>query len=175
VQIRSGAVPPLPHRVAVYSIATENVAAVIGDLDKRMRDGRIEPGPVNLKTIASFVYKRAKEWTSKSLVSMGNDYLQMVFADPVPERQQEFAQWYDDTHSRELLAVPGIMRIERSIKYDACPTVCSQSPKSLSALRIRASSIDEFKVGLERVAKTFTDTTSYDIANAWRLTLQRLD
>jgi hypothetical protein len=174
VQVRAGAALALPRFATILTIQAADASAVAKDLSRGISNGKIAAGPVDHSFSKSFAYKRAKDWTSKSVSAAANHYLQMVFADPVPGREGEFANWYDETHSRELLAVPGITIIERSTKFDACPAECSASPKSLSALHIAAASIEDFKVGLEKVAKTFTDTTSYDLANAWRLTLQKI-
>lgn len=44
--------------------------------------------------------------------------IQLVFSNPYPGRDDEYNQWYDNTHVPEVLAIPGIVSAQR---YDLRP------------------------------------------------------
>ena len=42
----------------------------------------------------------------------------VVFASPLPGRDEEFREWYDGRHMQDMLALPGVIAVER---YDLIP------------------------------------------------------
>jgi hypothetical protein len=40
-------------------------------------------------------------------------YRFMVFSNPVQGREQEYEEWYDNQHFRDLLAIPGFVAVQR--------------------------------------------------------------
>ncbi|MDF3309672.1 hypothetical protein P3H15_32150 [Rhodococcus sp. T2V] len=47
----------------------------------------------------------------------------MVFSSPVsPEREADFNQWYDEVHTPDVLAVPGVIAASRLVASDVQPT-----------------------------------------------------
>jgi hypothetical protein len=42
-----------------------------------------------------------------------NDYVYLVFSNPVAGKEDEYNQYYDGTHLPELLAIPGLARATR--------------------------------------------------------------
>lgn len=50
---------------------------------------------------------------------MADRFIQIVFSDPLPGRDDEFNEWYDNVHVPELLAVPGMVSAQRYRLRDA--------------------------------------------------------
>lgn len=44
---------------------------------------------------------------------MADTFIQMVFSNPLPGRDDEFNEWYDNVHVPQLLAVPGMLSAQR--------------------------------------------------------------
>jgi hypothetical protein len=45
--------------------------------------------------------------------------IQVVFSNPVPGREDQFNEWYDNVHIPELLAVPGMVSATRYALHEA--------------------------------------------------------
>lgn len=52
---------------------------------------------------------------------MAEEDLLLVFTNPVAGRDNEFNEWYDTTHVRDVLAVPGVVAARRYAVVDAEP------------------------------------------------------
>jgi hypothetical protein len=50
---------------------------------------------------------------------MADKFVQIVFSNPLPGRDDEFNEWYDNVHIPELLAVPGMLSAQRYDLRDA--------------------------------------------------------
>ncbi|MCB0937041.1 MAG: hypothetical protein KDB55_13695 [Mycobacterium sp.] len=50
---------------------------------------------------------------------MSQRVIQVVFSNPVPGKEDEFNQWYDNVHIPELLRVPGMLSATRYALQDA--------------------------------------------------------
>ncbi len=50
---------------------------------------------------------------------MADKFIQIVFSNPLPGRDDEFNEWYDNVHIPELLAVPGMLSAQRYEIRDA--------------------------------------------------------
>jgi hypothetical protein len=51
--------------------------------------------------------------------SVGDATIQLIFSNPVEGRDDEFNDWYDNVHVREVLAIPGMVSAQR---FDLCET-----------------------------------------------------
>ena len=50
---------------------------------------------------------------------MADRFIQVVSSNPVPGREDDFNEWYDNVHIPELLAVPGMLSATRYTLHDA--------------------------------------------------------
>ena len=50
---------------------------------------------------------------------MTDRFVQVVFANPVAGKEDEFNDWYDNVHIPELLTVPGMLSATRYTLHDA--------------------------------------------------------
>ena len=50
---------------------------------------------------------------------MADRFIQVVFSNPVADREDEFNEWYDNVHIPELLAVPGMVSATRYALHEA--------------------------------------------------------
>ncbi len=44
---------------------------------------------------------------------MADNFIQIVFSNPAPGKEDEFNDWYDNVHVPELLAIPGFVSAQR--------------------------------------------------------------
>ncbi len=50
---------------------------------------------------------------------MADKFIQIVFSNPLPGRDDEFNEWYDNVHIPQLLAVPGMLSAQRYTLRDS--------------------------------------------------------
>ena len=50
---------------------------------------------------------------------MADRTLYLVFSNPTPGKEDEFNQWYDEVHVRDVLATPGMLSAQRYKLADA--------------------------------------------------------
>lgn len=50
---------------------------------------------------------------------MAEKFIQIVYSDPLPGRDDEFNEWYDNVHVPQLLAVPGMLSAQRYTLLDS--------------------------------------------------------
>lgn len=54
---------------------------------------------------------------------MAERTIQVVFSSPLPGKDDEYNEWYDNTHVPEVLAIPGVLSAQR---YDLRPLAREQ-------------------------------------------------
>ena len=50
---------------------------------------------------------------------MPDKFIQIVFSNPLQDRDDEFNEWYDNVHIPQLLAVPGMLSAQRYTLRDS--------------------------------------------------------
>jgi hypothetical protein len=168
---------PLPARLALYSIVTDNLDGVFRELNKRISQGTIAYSPaVNQKSMVTLNYKLALQRKATAKTDRGDNFIRIVAADMTPGREQEFRKWYDEIHSVEKMKmVIGIQEITRSDRIDSCPSgKCDSSPQSLSLWRYGAKSHSEFLAEIAKVNPLFAKSSSYVSETAWRTDYQKM-
>jgi hypothetical protein len=115
---------PLPKYLVVYRIVTNDLRSVYGEVNRRLETGMTVMSPsFDKSTSVNFTYKVIRP-TIYHNGAVGprhpgsQIYYQLVFADPVSGREDEFNQWYDHQHEPEVVAAPGFVSAQRYILSD---------------------------------------------------------
>jgi hypothetical protein len=167
----------LPAHLTFFSISAHDLAPVIRDIDRRMKDGRILMSPaVDMQAIRNFSYHVEGLWKGNTPAARGDVFLQTVLSNATAGQDAEYRRWFQQSHGPQLAAVPGVFEVKLGARthVDLIPGEAASSPTYLSAMRFETAAILAFNEGLERAAKSsITPTTSYDIEGTWRETFQR--
>jgi hypothetical protein len=123
-QMYSNKAPALPTYLALYTVRTDNLDAVNADIANRGKTGVTKfptPNPLDNATYSGYWYrfnapliKRTMplpaDFAGKKLVN----YDHIVFMNAADGKQKEWADWYDQTHSPDMLTGRGIMTAQRA-------------------------------------------------------------
>lgn len=91
----------------------------------------------------------------------------IVFSDPVKGREDDYHEWYNDTHLRDILTLPGFRTAQRfqtrRMERDA--------PCGFAAIYdIEAESIDA-AIAVARSSETFPTTDAIDLTTVYAIPL----
>src|SRR5258706_11767326 len=94
VRLRDGA-EPLPAHLAFFAISAPDFAAVIQDIGKRMKDGRILISPaVDTHATRDFSYHLEGVWTGNRPVTRGDVFLQTGLSNATAGQDAEYRRWF---------------------------------------------------------------------------------
>jgi hypothetical protein len=116
--------PKLANYLALYTIRTDNLDAVQADISNRIKTGVTKfptPSVFEAGTGQSYWYRfdaplikrtmpMPASFAGKKLVN----YNHMVFMNAADGKQKEWEEWYDKTHSPDMLTGDGIMTSQRT-------------------------------------------------------------
>jgi hypothetical protein len=122
-QMYPGTLPRLPNYLTLYTVQTNDLAAVNAEISKRAQTGVTRfPKPPLIESDTGLLYwyrfnareiKRTlplpADFAGKKLLN----YVHMVFMNAADGKQKEWEQWYDKTHSPNMLTGNGIMTSQR--------------------------------------------------------------
>jgi hypothetical protein len=101
--------------LTIYTIVTQDLAAVHGENSRRLRTGIIPVSPaLDLPSTIFYTYKAMEP----AIEHTGHDapkgelqaYCLLVFSSPDPEKAEDFDKWFDDAHAlRDIVAAPGFL------------------------------------------------------------------
>ena len=116
---------PLPKYLIMYKVVTDDLPSVYAEVRRRLDTGMtVLDQSYDRSTSVSFTYKvMGPPIYHKGPVRPSHPgsqlYDQLVFADPVPGKEDEFNQWYDKIHTPEVVAALGSVSAQRYILSDA--------------------------------------------------------
>ena len=95
------------------------------------------------------------------------NHVMIVYTNPVAGREEEFNQWYDDIHLRDLLAVPGFIAARRYRLSDAQSPNATPSPfQYLCIYEIESDDLETTVDTLEAaVAKMYLSDAAQSVAD----------
>jgi hypothetical protein len=94
----------------------------------------------------------------------------IVFSDPLPGRDDEYNDWYDNTHLADALTLPGFKSAQRFKTGD----MDRDAPCRYAAIyEVEAASLDE-AVATARSAERFPMTDAIDLSTAYPIPLTPL-
>ncbi len=131
-QMYPNVMPHLPTYLTLYTVRTNNLAAVNADITNRIRTGVTKfetPSVIDNGTGVGYWYKfnapeiktkrpMPAEYAGKKLVT----YKHMVFMNALEGKQAEWEAWYDQTHSPDMLTGPGFLSSQRTTLAVPAPT-----------------------------------------------------
>jgi hypothetical protein len=115
---------PLPKYLVVYKIVTNRLPSVYAEVNRRLEMGITAMSPsFDKSTSINFTYKAIRPIIDHKgpagAPHLGSQiYYQLVFADPVSGREDEFNRWYDKQHEPDVVAAPGFVNAQRYILSD---------------------------------------------------------
>src|SRR5271154_534699 len=107
----------VPKYLIVYKIVTDDVEAVFGEVNRRLKTGETVISPTfDSKTSVSYVYRPFRP----EIKGVGGEpegvkpgpkqtYYQIVFTAMADGKEGEFNDFYDNHHAPELAAIPGFV------------------------------------------------------------------
>jgi antibiotic biosynthesis monooxygenase (ABM) superfamily enzyme len=123
-QMYANVMPHLPTYLTLYTVRTNNLAAVNADIRNRIQTGVTKfetPSVIQPGTGLGYWYRfnapeirrtipQPASLAGKKLVN----YKHMVFMNALEGKQAEWETWYDQTHSPEMLTGPGFLSSQRT-------------------------------------------------------------
>jgi hypothetical protein len=116
---------PLPKYLIMYKVVTDNLPSVYAEVRRRLDTGMtvIDPSfdrsssvSLTYRVMGPTIYHKGPVRPSHPGSQV---YYQLVFADPVSGREDEFNQWYDQQHAPDVVAALGSVSAQRYILSDA--------------------------------------------------------
>jgi hypothetical protein len=142
----------VPKYLIVYKIVTDDVEAVFGEVNRRLKTGETAISPTfDTKTSVSYVYRPFKP----EIKGVGGEpqgatpgpmqtYIQIVFTAMAEGMERDFNLFYDNHHAPELAAIPGFVSAQRMIL--ARPSNSSiPATKYLALFRVETSDLTAVK------------------------------
>jgi hypothetical protein len=118
---------PWAKYVIVYRIETNDLPAVQAEFSRRIKSGEIGISPTFQSALHSGYYKALGPWIphkgdapTRSAGTV-DSFVQFVFNNPIPDKGDEFNQWMDTQHVRDMLSVPGYVEARRLRTTSAQP------------------------------------------------------
>jgi len=112
---------PLPQYLVIYRIETDNLSAVLAEMNRRVRSGETVISP----TLASGMTYMYRALGPKIAGAGGQPpnahpgpvqtYLHIVFNVALAGKEAPFNQWYDQHHAPEMASIPGFVSAQRLI------------------------------------------------------------
>ena len=113
---------PLPKYLIVYKIVTSDLPSVYAEVNRRVETRMTVMDPsfdkilrrlnFTYKVIGPVIYNKGPAGTHHPGSQI---YNQLVFADPVPGKEDEFNRWYDNQHEPDVVAAPGFVSAQRYV------------------------------------------------------------
>lgn len=157
----------VPKYLVIYKIVTDDVEAVLREVNRRLQTGETVMSPTfDRTTSVSYVYRPLRP----EIKGVGGEpegakpgsknlYIQVVFTAMVEGTEREFNQFYDDHHAPELAAIPGFVSAQRMIL--ARPSNASiPATKYLALFRVETSDLAAVKEIASRPG--FTSSPAFD-------------
>jgi hypothetical protein len=142
----------VPKYLIIYKIVTEDVEAVFGEVNRRLKTGETVISPTfDTSTSVSYVYQPFRP----EIKGVGGEpqgakpgpkqtYIQIVFTAMVEGMESDFNLFYDNHHAPELAAIPGFVSAQRMIL--ARPSNSSiPATKYLALFRVETSDLTAVK------------------------------
>lgn len=124
-QLRPDAKPPVKYMIE-FKIVTDDLAAVMGEVNRRIREGVtvisdvIGKGPPPGSGPGGGTYKAITD----AVPGKGGDvpdakkgprthYIQVVYSTATPGKEKEFNDWYTNVHAPSVAATPGFQQWQR--------------------------------------------------------------
>jgi hypothetical protein len=160
----------LPAYLAVYFLQSSDASA----LERSLKSVTRVPPVANATSIRILLYRHTGTWTSSAPQAVGTAFRQLVFGNALPGRDADFNRWYDETHARDLITVPGVTSVMRFVFIDDIAGKGDIPPRYLSMMDFKTRSVDEFSEGLDAAGAKFLNTDAFDSSRVWRLLYQRV-
>jgi antibiotic biosynthesis monooxygenase (ABM) superfamily enzyme len=121
-QMRPDAKPPVKYMIE-FKIVTDDLAAVMGEVDRRIRDGVTVIDPVigkspppgsgagggTYKAITDVVRGKGGDVPNAGKAPPTH-YIQVVYSTATPGKEQAFVAWYSKVHAPSVAATPGFQQ-----------------------------------------------------------------
>ena len=121
-QMRPDAKPPVKYMIE-FKIVTDDLAAVMGEVNRRIRDGVTVIDPVigkapppgsgagggTYKAITDMVRGKGGD-VSNAGKGPRTHYIQVVYSTATPGKEQAFVDWYTKVHAPSVAATPGFQQ-----------------------------------------------------------------
>jgi hypothetical protein len=169
-QMIGGITPVLPKYLAVYTIVTPDLEAVMKEVGARVKSGRTVISPAyDVKTSDGYIYKII----GKEMVGVGgepsgaqagtvNVYRHIVFAQPVAGQDAEFNRWYDDDHMPAMGKVPGFTGGRRMALVDRGGTNHIAPAPYIAMFDIKTRDDQAVFAAFKAAAKSMTSSPTMD-------------
>jgi hypothetical protein len=119
-QFRPDAKPPVKYMIE-FKIITDDLAAVMGEVNRRIRDGVTVIDPVIGKAPPSGSGGGTYKVITDMVAGKGGDvpnatkgsrthYIQVVYSTATPGKEKEFVDWYTKVHAPSVAATPGFQQ-----------------------------------------------------------------
>jgi hypothetical protein len=112
--------PTMPKYLALYTIRTDDLKAVMAEVARRVQSGRTVISPTyDRKTSVGYTYELTGRLEAPLAAPPGakpgpmQTYLHIVYTVPFAGKEAAFNQWYDTHHAPEMLHTPGIVVAQR--------------------------------------------------------------
>jgi hypothetical protein len=138
-----------------------------------LRTVTLVPPVADAASVRVFLYRQTGVWIISASQAIGTNFRQLVFANALPGRDADLNRWYDETHARDLITVPGVTSIMRFILTDDIASIGDSPPKYLSIMDFKTHSIDQFSEDLDAAGAKFAGTDAFDSSHALRLLYQQ--
>jgi len=167
LQLSRPSAVPLPSRLSLFTLESADFPALYRRIEQGLRRGRIAALSAAEPTASrTMVYRKAASWSNAHAPSAGDVYRQLVMTDARPGEDEAYRRWYDGTHARQLLGVPGVYEVARGERVMAATQ--SEGPRYLSLMGIKTTSLDQFSTAMDQSSRTTIGSDTYDSAHAWR-------
>ena len=112
-----------PKYLVVYKIVSNDLTALGAQITRRLKSGQTRiSSSFDGKSAIGFTYRAigpeiagAGGQPATAKPGQAQTYYQVVFADPVAGRDDEYNKWYDTHHAPEVAAVPGFVSWQRAV------------------------------------------------------------
>ena len=112
--------PAMPKYLALYTIQTDDLKAVMDEVANRIKTGRTVISPTyDRKTSVGYTYELGNRLEAPLAAPPGakagpmQRYLHIVFTVPNDGMEAQFNGWYDTHHAADMLKTPGIVASQR--------------------------------------------------------------
>lgn len=119
-QMFPGVTVKMPQYLALYEIATDDLAAVMAEVGRRVRAGQTKISPAyDRDTSNTYIYRFSRPQVVRTIPptappeGRNSLYYHIVFTVPASGKESEFDRWYDEVHGPEMLLRPGFLTAQR--------------------------------------------------------------
>lgn len=175
--------PSKTKYLVIYQIRTHDLAAVYGEVRRRLSSGETQISPALDKNPGqNYTYKVFRPRLAGAQPDQQNGdratiqgFIQLVFADPAMGKESEFNTWYDAQHAPEVLRAQGFTSAQRMVLADVQLAPQSEKrPKYLTTYEIQTKDLVRTIAGFQQLAPGMSGSPAFDDKKVSGYTYQAL-